>query len=302
MLFFGDPSNKDLSQKTSTMLGADLYYPEVHIFPDFERRIRILENVLGQTCLVLKSLNPPVDSNIMEFSFTIDALKRSGADKVFGIVPYLGYGRGDHVFRPGESVSMEVVIRMIETAGLDKIMIIDPHSIKIPEMFKIPVVSKTAIPLFAKKIKELKLDKNQTVLVSPDEGGVRRIKMLSDDLGGMDYVVVEKDRDLETGKLKISGVKGEVKETCIILDDMIATGGTIVEAADVLSKKGVKEIFVFATHGVLPGNANNKLQNSKVTRVFVTDTIPLSSEQTFEKLEILSVAPIVVEEVKTWSL
>lgn len=312
MLLIGDLGNKNLSEKLADHLETQLVYPDLHMFPDGEMRIRILTQVSGHDVYVLKSICPPVHHNLMEFCFIIDALKRNGANKVFGIVSYVGYSRADHIFRPGEGVPLEVVIGMIEKSGLDGITIIDPHSIKMPEVFTIPVNNLSALPLFAQKIKEIEKDptssrytsglrgarKNQVSIISPDMGGIRRIKILSEYLDGADYAVVEKERDLESGTIAAQKIEGKINKTCFVVDDIISTGGTIDACCEILKKEGAEHIYVFASHAVLSGDAVNVLQKPHVKKIFVTDTIEVPEEKKFDNLEILSVAEIIASNIK----
>lgn len=177
-------------------------------------------------------------------------------------------------------------------------MLIDPHSIKTPDEFAIPVADGSALPVFAEKIKELGFKNNEITVVSPDMGGIRRIKILSELLDGAGYATINKDRDLETGKIKDTEIEGELKENCFVVDDMISTGGTIVEACSLLDKKGVKNIYVFATHPILAADAPKILQDSQAKKIFVTDTVPVSKDQKFEKLEILSIDEIIANRIK----
>lgn len=241
----------------------------------------------------------------MELFFIVDALKRSGAKSVTAVIPYLGYQRQDHVFRTGEAVSLEVIIETLESVGMNKLITFDLHSIKIPELFKIPIVHLSALPIFAQKIKEIFPDFKNSILVSPDMGGIRRIKILSEMLSDMPYISIVKDRDLETGNIKSNKIdtnlpdfKKEVKRA-IIADDMISTGRTIDAAVDLLIEQGIEESVVFATHPVFSNDYKNILQNSKVSKVFVTDTINVPDEKMFEKLEILSVAGEIAKEIKS---
>lgn len=290
MVFFGDPSNKSLSEKLAKELDLKLSYPEIHTFPDGEKRVRVLENVVDQKSIVLKSLGVPVHDNLFELALIIDAIKRTGGSEITATVPYIAYQRGDHVFRVGEGVGLEVVIKVIEGSGVDRVLFVDPHSIKLSEMFKIPAMELSALSLFAEKIKEIEPNTKKITLVTPDMGGIRRIKILSGMLNGANYVSITKERDLHTGEIKISSSEGEFKGICFVVDDMISTGGTIVQAADFLFEKGIRDIYLMATHPVFVGNAIKKLKNSKAEKIFVTDSIPIPKEKRFEKLETLTIA------------
>ncbi len=300
MLLIGDELNKSLSEGLSKALKLPLKYPDITVFPDGERRVRINEDVVDKDVIFVKTsstTNNP-DSLVIETSFLIDAIKRSGARNVTGVIPYLPYCRADHVFRSGEAVPLEVVIRLFESAGLSKIIFVDPHTIKMPEMFEIPTVNLSALSLFAEKIKSLDFDKKNSVIVSPDMGGLRRMEQLSEMLGGMEFTSIEKDRDYETGKISASGIHGEVKETCYIVDDIISSGRTIVQAVDKLASLGAKNIYIFATHPVFSEDAVSLLEKSKAKRVFITDSIPAPQAKGLDSLEVLSLAPLISSHLK----
>jgi len=312
MKLFSGTASVALGKKIAQEMGISISPVDEHVFPDGERRIRIDSTVVEQSVVVIQSAYPPVDTNYMELFFLLDAVKRSGAEFVTAVVPYFGYQRQDHIFRDGEAVSLEVVIRILENLGIDKLVSIDMHSNRIPSLFHIPVRHVTALPLFANKIKEFsKSDIDATVLVSPDTGGVARIKKLSEMLDNMPYVVLEKDRDLETGAVTIGAMEdgslqgkkrarlaGALAKRAIIADDMISSGTTIAQACTFLKKQGIEEVLVFATHPIFSEDAAQILQESGVEKVFVTDTVPVPKEKQFKKLEILSVAPLLAEALK----
>lgn len=299
MLIVGDPQNKSLSESIAKELSADLIYPEITVFPDTETRIRLSqEKVAGQKVYIIKSCEMPVDSSVLEFSFMTDAAIRAGADKVIGIIPYLPYMRADHVFRPGEAVPLEIVIKIIEASGVNEILIFDPHSIKIPEMFKIDIKNLSALHVFAEKIAEIEPDKSNITIVSPDMGALRRLEILAEFLGGnINSVYINKDRDYESGNVSVAEYKGEIRGKCFIVDDIISTGKTIVQAVETLVNNGAGEVYVFATHPVFSEDAGQLLQNSGLKKVYVTDSIPVGSGKMFEKLEILSLSGLIAESI-----
>lgn len=289
MKIFSGSSNKPLAEKIAKQLNQELSSLEIFVFPDGEKRIRIEEKVVDLDCVVIQPTNTPVDTNYMELFLIIDGLKRSGAKKVIAVVPYFGYQRQDHIFREGEAVSLQVVIEMLESAGATEVISFDFHSIKIPEFFKVPVKHLSALPLFAERI-EKEFDKKNVVLVSPDMGGIRRIKEMSEILG-VPFATVVKNRDLATGNINDSGFEGDVKgKIAVMVDDMISTGNTMSEAADLLLQNGAVDAYAFATHAVFSKEAKAILQGSKITKVFVTDTIDIKEEDRFEKLEIISIS------------
>ncbi|MCL5438985.1 MAG: ribose-phosphate pyrophosphokinase [Patescibacteria group bacterium] len=298
MKIFSGSSNKPLAEKIALALNLRLSTVDIHIFPDKERRIRILEKVVNEDTVVVQSTSTPADQNYMELFFIIDALKRSGAKSVTAVVPYLGYQRQDHVFRDGEAVSIDVIIKNIESLGVDRIIVFDVHSIKTPELFKIPVFHLSALSVFGDFIKKYYSD---SVLVSPDAGGVRRVKILSDMIN-MPFAVITKDRDLETGEVtaeKIEGLpKNKKVKRAIIVDDMISSGKTIIVAAEMLRKNGVDEVFVFVTHAIFSESAPKLLQKSVVEKVIVTDAVYIPKEKYFPKLKVLSIAKTIADQIK----
>lgn len=300
MVFIGDELNKSLSEVLASGFSTPLFYPEITVFPDGERRIRLTTGVVDEEVIFLKtaSVTPNVDSFILETLFLIDAIKRSGAKSITGIIPYLPYARADHLFCEGESVPFEVVIHLLESAGLAKIVFVDPHTVKISSMFTIDVTDISALPLFADKIREIGFDKRNCVLVTPDGGGLRRVKMLSKLLDNAPFVALEKKRDHTSGKVKVEGIEGDVMPTCFILDDMISSGGTIVKAINVLQKRGAREIYVFATHPVFSNNASIILQESAAQKIYVTDSIPVTEDKRFEKLEVLTLSGLIAQQLK----
>lgn len=297
MKIFSGTSNKPLAEKIAKNLGIELSNLEVFVFPDGEKRVRILDKVLGEDVIVVQSASGPTDENYMQLFFITDALKRSGAKSITAIVPYFGYQRQDHMFRIGEAVSVEVVAKILETIGITRLIAVDLHSIKIEQAFNIPVVHLSALSVFAAKIKEM-FSSYPLTLVSPDMGGIRRIKILSKMLSDMPYAVIEKNRNLASGKVSASKITGKIGKRAIIVDDMISSGGTIALAAKILKEKGTEEVYVFAAHPVFSAKAPEILQESGVNKVFVTDTIFVPEEKRFPKLEILSVAEMIAETLR----
>lgn len=298
MTIFSGSSNKPLTQKIAKHLNISHFSLDVHIFPDGEQRIRVSQDVFGQDTIIVQSAGMPTDQHYMELFFAIDALKRSGAKSVTAVIPYLGYQRQDHVFVEGEARSMEVIGTILLSLGAARVITGDLHSVKIIEIFKIPLLEVSALPLFAKLIKENKWNDTNTVLVSPDMGGIRRIKILSKMLDNMPYAVIEKNRDLATGKVKAHKIEGQIGERAIIVDDIISTGATIVTAANLLINKGAKNIYVFATHAVFSKDAPKILSSPLIKKVYVTDTIDVPKSKRFPKLEVLSVSQMISNNLK----
>lgn len=295
MKIFSGNSNKKLASKIAGKLKLELSPVEIFVFPDGEKRIRIQENVLGEECVVIQSASIPPDENYMELFIMIDALKRSGAKTIKVVIPYLGYQRQDHIFRTGEAVSLEVIANILTTVGMTKGYSIDLHSPKIPEIFSVPLIHLSALSIFAEKIKNDFINQ-PLVLVSPDMGGIRRIKQISEMLDNLPYATITKNRDLSSGEISDSGLSGDVKgKIAIVVDDMISTGKTMVEGAQMLIDNGVTKVFVYATHAVLAKDADKLLQHSAIEKVVVTDSIDIPGYSLFPKLEIVSVAGLVAD-------
>jgi len=299
MKVFSGSSNKPLAEEVANVLSLKLSPLEIFVFPDGEKRVRVEENVVDEDVIVVQSTATPVDQNYMELLFIIDALKRSGAKSITVVIPYLGYQRQDHIFRSGEAVSLDVVVHALERTGVSKVITFDLHSIKIPEVFSVPVSHLSALSLFADKIRNL----GEGVLVSPDMGGLRRIEKMAELLDGMPWIATVKDRDLNTGSIIINEIDGRDKDidltgkSAFIIDDMISSGGTVVKAAELLKKRGVEKVIVFVTHAIFSANAQKLLQESLIEKIYVTDSVSVSKEKHFDKLEILSIANMIEKEM-----
>jgi ribose-phosphate pyrophosphokinase len=296
MKLFSGSSNKALSEKVAGTLGVPVSHFEIFVFPDGERRIRILERVVDENCVIIQPTSSPVDINYMELFFIANALKRNGAKNITAVIPYMGYQRQDHLFREGEAISLEVIIKALEAVGIDHVVTVDLHSVRIEESFSISISHLSGLPLFAGVISEKNWKNADTVLVSPDRGGIRRIKQLAEQLDNMLYAVVEKNRDLETGAITALSVDGPLAKRAIIVDDMISSGATVIKVAELLREKGVEEVIVFATHGIFASGASKLLQESVIDKVFITDTVLVPETKKFEKMEVLSVVDIVAGE------
>jgi ribose-phosphate pyrophosphokinase len=312
MKLFSGSSNPRLAAKIAEALRIQVSPIETMIFPDGERRVKLNDAVVEEDTIVIQSTNTPVDQNYIELFFIIDALKRSGAKSVTAVIPYLGYQRQDHVFRDGEVVSLDVMIRFLESLQVDRVVALDLHSIKIPELFHIPVTHLSALPIFAERIKSkafntlVDSDKPEeflkdTILVSPDMGGLRRIEQMSEMLDNMPWIATVKDRDLRTGDITIKSFEGPMNpndlpgKRALIVDDMISSGNTVIQSAELLKEHGVLSCDVFATHAIFSEEAPEMLQDSKIDRVYVTTTVFVSEEKRFPKLHRLSVADTIAK-------
>ena len=282
-------SNKHLSQKISKFLKNRLVNSNIRKFADGEIYIEINENIRGNSIFLIQSVSSPANDNLMELLLSIDALKRSSAKNITAVIPYFGYARQDRKVVPRTSISAKLVSNLIAKAGADRVVTVDLHSGQIQGFFDIPVDNLFATPIFARHIKK-KLKKNNIICVAPDVGGTARARALGK-LLNVDLAIVDKRRPAP-GKSEVMNVIGNVKnKTCILVDDIIDSGGTIVNAASELKKRGAKDVHVYVTHGVLSGNAVEKIKKSSIKNLVVTDTIDNSMKvKKAKNIEVLTIS------------
>ena len=290
-------SNKHLSQKISKFLKNRLVNSNIRKFADGEIYIEINENIRGNSIFLIQSFSSPANDNLMELLLSIDALKRSSAKNITAVIPYFGYARQYRKVVPRTSISAKLVSNLIEKAGADRVVTVDLHSGQIQGFFDIPVDNLFATPIFARHIKK-KLKKNNIICVAPDVGGTARARALGK-LLNVDLAIVDKRRPAP-GKSEVMNVIGNVKnKTCILVDDIIDSGGTIVNAASELKKRGAKDVHVYVTHGVLSGNAVEKIKKSSIKNLVVTDTIDNSMKvKKAKNIEVLTISNLVGEAIK----
>ena len=290
-------SNKQLSNKISKNLKNKLVNTSIRKFADGEIYIEINENIRGNSIFIIQSVSSPANDNLMELLLCIDALKRSSAKNITTVIPYFGYARQDRKVVPRTSISAKLVSNLITNAGADRVVTVDLHAGQIQGFFDIPVDNLFATPIFAKHIKR-KIKSNNIVCVAPDVGGVERARALGKKLD-VGLAIVDKRRP-SPGKSQVMNVIGNVKnKICILTDDIIDSGGTIVNAADALLKRGAKEVHVYATHGVFSGDAVKKIKNSKIKNLVITDSIDSSDKlKKVRNIEVLSISILLAEAIK----
>ena len=290
-------SNKKLSEKISKYLKEKLVNSSIRKFKDGEIYIEINENIRGNNIFIIQSISSPANDNLMEMLLCIDALKRSSAKNITAVIPYFGYARQDRKVVPRTSISAKLVSNLITKAGADRVVTVDLHAGQIQGFFDIPVDNLFATPIFSRHIKKNIKSKN-LICVSPDVGGVARTRGLSKFLNS-GLAIIDKRRPAP-GKSEVMNVIGNVKgKTCIIVDDIIDSGGTIVNAADALLKRGAKEVHVYATHGVFSGDAVKKIKNSKIKNLVITDSIDSSDKlKKVRNIEVLSISILLAEAIK----
>ena len=294
-VIFAGNSNLTLAEKISSELGMKLGKREIIRFADSECRVRIEEDVEDKDIFIIQSLSNPVDEYLMEFLLLGDAVKRGEPRKLTAVIPYHAYARQDRIHRPGECLSAQVVAKMIETVGFDKLITVELHNEAILGFFKIPVVHISGLNVFQNKVNELKED---VVVITPDAGALKRSQKFAESLD-LPLALIEKKRDLDKPHKIISmRVVGEVAEkTALIVDDVIVTGGTLMNAAYLLKDKGAKKVIAASTHADFVGGADKILQDSPIDKVWVTDTIDIAAVKRFVKLDITSISRLVSSEI-----
>ena len=290
-------SNKHLSLKISKFLKNRLVNSSIRKFSDGEIYIEINENIRGNSIFIIQSISSPANDNLMELLLCIDALKRSSAKNITAVIPYFGYARQDRKVVPRTSISAKLVSNLITQAGADRVVTVDLHAGQIQGFFDIPVDNLFATPIFARHVKK-KIKSKKIICVAPDVGGTARARALGKMLN-VGLAIVDKRRQAP-GRSEVMNVIGNVNnKTCIIVDDIIDSGGTIVNAAKILKKKGAKDVHVYVSHGVLSGDAVEKIKKSEIKNLVITDTIDNSEKvRKTKNIEILSISNLVGEAIK----
>ena len=287
-------SNRPLTDAISAELKHALTRSTVKRFADMEVFVEIHENVRGQEVFIVQSTSAPANDNLMELLILADALKRSSAKRITAVMPYFGYARQDRKPGPRTPISAKLVANMIERAGIDRVMTLDLHAGQIQGFFDIPTDNLFAAPTFARDIQE-RFDTAKVVVVSPDVGGVVRARALAKRIG-CPIAICDKRRE-RAGESQVMNVIGDVSGArCILIDDIVDSGGTLVNAANALLESGASDVYAYITHGVLSGGAVNKITNSKLKQLVITDSIhPTEPVKAAGNIRILSIAPLLAE-------
>ena len=297
MKILAGTSNLKLCKDIARNLKLKLVNTNIKRFPDNEIYVEINENIRGNSIFVVQSTSNPVNDNLMELLICIDALRRSSAKNITAVIPYFGYARQDRKVVPRTAISAKLVSNLITDAGANRILSVDLHAGQIQGFFDIPVDNLFATPIFARHIKK-NIKTNNLICVAPDVGGVERTRALSRRIN-VGIAIIDKRRPTP-GKSEVMNIVGNVKnKICVIVDDIIDSGGTIVNAAKALKDKGAKEIYVYITHAVLSGSAVDKIKESQIKKLIITDTIDNSKKiKISKKIEVISFAPMISEAIK----
>ena len=289
-------SNEPLAKAIADYLEIPLTEASVKRFADEEIFVEVLENVRGQDMFVLQSTSYPANDNMMEMLIMIDALRRASARRITAVLPYFGYARQDRKPGPRTPISAKLVANLITTAGADRVLTMDLHAGQIQGFFDIPTDNLWAAPVMAADIMARYGEKNLMV-VSPDVGGVVRARSLAKRLNNAPLAIVDKRRE-RAGESEVMNIIGDVKgHTCILIDDIVDSGGTLCNAAAAMREQGAAEVMAYCTHGVLSGAAEERINKSDLTEVVVTDSIYHEGMSMDGKIRQLTIAPLFGEAI-----
>jgi ribose-phosphate pyrophosphokinase len=298
LLVMGGRAYPELALEIAENIGIELTPTTAYDFANGEIYVRFQESVRGADTFVIQSHAQPINQWIMEQLLMVDALKRASAKRITVVVPFYPYSRQDKKHKGREPISARLIADMFRTAGADRLISVDLHTAQIQGFFDGPVDHLFALPLLTRYVGN-RVDRSRLTVVSPDAGRVRVADMWTDRLG-CPLAIVHKRRDPNVAnQVKVHEVVGEVEgRVCVLVDDMIDTAGTITQAADALFEQGAAEVLVAATHPILSGPAVDRLKNSRISEVVVTNTLPIEEERRFDKLTVLSIAPLIARAIR----
>ena len=290
-------SNKVLAEAITSYIGVKLADAVIRKFADGEIFVKINENIRGEDIFVIQSTSPPVNDNLMELLITIDAARRASAKRITAVIPYFGYARQDRKDEGRTAISAKLIANLITSAGVNRVVTTDLHAGQIQGFFDIPLDNLFSVNELIKDMKEKTVGKNLAI-VSPDVGGVVRARAFAKRINAS-LVIIDKRRE-RAGESEVMNIIGEVKnKTCILLDDIVDSGGTLCSAAKALKDNGAKEIYSYIVHGVLSGNALEKIENSEIKEMVLTDSIEASKEiKNSKNIRHISIAPLMGEAIK----
>ncbi|GGR74322.1 ribose-phosphate pyrophosphokinase [Nocardioides luteus] len=299
LMLFSGRAHPVLAEEVADLLGTSLTPTSAYDFANSETYVRYEESVRGSDAFVLQSHTAPINQWLMEHLIMVDALKRASAKRITVVMPFWGYSRQDKKHRGREPISARLVADMFKTAGADRIISVDLHADQLQGYFDGPVDHLMALPLLTDYIQE-KYGSQPLAVVSPDAGRIKVAERWAARLGGAPLAFIHKTRDIDRPNETVANrVVGDVKDRiCILTDDMIDTGGTIVKAADAIMAEGAAGVIICATHAILSDPAVDRLKNCTATEVVITNTLPVPEEKQFDKLTTLSIAPMVARAIR----
>ncbi|MBW9206916.1 ribose-phosphate diphosphokinase [Mumia sp. zg.B53] len=299
LMLFSGRAHPALAEEVAKEVGTSLVPTSVYDFANGEIYVRYQESVRGSDAFVIQSHSAPINEAIMEQLIMVDALKRASAKRITVIQPFYGYARQDKKHRGREPISARLMADLFLTAGADRLMVVDLHTAQIQGFFDGPVDHLMAMPILTEYVLERYGDKRLAV-VSPDAGRIKVAENWAEKLGGVPLAFIHKTRDIDRPNASIANrVVGEVEgRTCVLVDDLIDTGGTIVQACEALMNAGAADVVIAATHAVFSGPAVERLASCSAAEVIITDTLPLSEDKRFDKLTELSIAPLLGKAIR----
>ena len=287
-------ANPDLAAKIAKILDVPLTDPRLRHFPDGEINVKIEDSMRGHDVFVIQPTGPPVNEHLMELFIILDALRRASAGRVTAVVPYYGYARKERKTQPREPISAKLIANFITLAGADRLLLFDLHAEAIEGFFDVPTDHLSPHRIFAEHLKTLGLKRMN--VVEPDAGGVRRAEAGANDLAAP--IAFGDKRRPDEQSVEVMAISGDVKgRDCVIVEDIITTGGTISKLAAALRQQGAERVLVAATHPVLTGDALDKMKKAEVEEVIVTDTVPIPPEKKDDRVTVLTVAPLLAEAI-----
>ncbi len=295
---FSGRANIPLAERIAQCLGDALGRLDLRNFPDGEIWARIDEDVRGRDVMVVQPTCPPVNENLMELLVILDSLKRASAGRITAVLPYYGYARQDRKDVGRVPITAKLVANLLTVAGVHRVLALDLHAAQIQGFFDIPVDHLTAAPVIDDYIRSLEIPEEELVVLSPDEGSIKRALLHQKKVGGA-IAIVDKRRSsaMETKQANLIGSSMDGK-VAVIFDDMISTAGSVVGAANIARRNGAREVIACATHGVLCGGAINRLREAPIKQIVITDSIPLTPEKHLPNIKVLSVAPLLASAIK----
>jgi ribose-phosphate pyrophosphokinase len=299
---FSGSAHEDFARAICKTLGFQMSESKIFRFSDGEIGLSLQESVRGTDAFIIQPTCEPVNDNLMELLILIDAMKRASAYRVNVVLPYFGYARQDRKARSREPITAKLVANLLEHSGADRVVTADLHAAQIQGFFDIPVDHLTGIPLLAshfKRILKPQLREGRVVVVSPDIGGVVRARRFAEQINA-ELAIVDKRRSYDVAnQSKVMEIIGEVSgRVAILVDDIIDTGGSIVNAVNALIEQGAEKVYACAVHGVLSGAAIERIANSSMEEMVLTDTIPLTNEKRLDKITTMSIAPLFAEAIR----
>ena len=296
LILFSGNSNRPLAEAIAKELGSKLWDVEVGHFSDGETSVHITSSIRGRDVFIIQSTSYPVNENLMELLVMIDAARRASAGRITAVIPYFGYVRQDRKAKPRDPITAKLVADIITSAGADRLLSIDLHAPQIQGFFDIPVDHLVGNPILCKYFEKFINDDN-FVVVSPDIGSVGRARNVATKLN-VPMAIIDKRRP-KANQVEILNIIGDVKgKTCLLVDDMVDTAGTLCFGAEALHNAGVEKIYACCTHPVLSGPAIERIKNSYIDKLVVLDTIELPEEKRIDKIEVLTVAPLLARAIK----